>query len=627
VLTTILLFQSTNPNQGIFLLSLFRERKKTMTLARNITVHSWSKKGWKKSQQVDPTYDSPRRRMPYCKEEFDFHQPGNLEFVQAAQEEIQTGRYMEIIDSLTQADRQIYEASDVWYIKNGKLGRIVDPISQVYEFGEWGADSSDCDPGQKGKSAIRTFLEDAGIIKPTANLNYMVDEVAGDPSELVDIAFLDKFVFDQEVDEDDDNPTNKTMGDCVPLLSKEIEAQVVILRDKCYERIVSLSNEDAQKEIEEFEKKVEKLIHPYLGMNYCSIGYSAPQMRYVKIFSDTESPQTSAAKDRGQFFYDLLSEANDIRSKDALYGPVGIEGQRDLTKGFYGRIHGMYEHDKAIRNQWSMNDKFDNQGNLVQESAFKRDRKAFICSCRTNGVDEETLRSLLWSWFDRKQVEVIPQFGEDGAITRSGGNYKDSIWKQKRSAAFEELFLTRGQWNCLYKVLDIAKQRIVLEAKPGKEQEEAIAKLKEYFKAVRTLADLERYKRWAKFRKPVMLTVKEGKKDKIVKTLDFTKSVIDSISFSKEHKWWMTVVKKEQEIKRINKLSSLMAKEIKHIVPTNKEEVSTYCECDRTIIQKPFFAAIKHGKGKYFVKCECGKITWLDVVKVSDFQTLVSYEK
>jgi hypothetical protein len=595
-----------------------------MTLARHITVRSWSKNGWKTTEQVDPTYNSPRRRMPYQREEFESHQRGTLEFVMAAQEEISTGRYAEIIDEISQSDRQIYEASDVWYIKNGKLARIVDPITQVHEYGEWGSDNSDCDPGSSTKSAVRTFLEDAGLIKPTANLNFLVDESAGDSSEMIDVAFLDNFVFDHEVNEDDEDHTCKqSLVNCVPVLSKEIEDQVVALRDECFNRIASLSIQDAQQELQEFEKKVEKLIHPYLGMNYCSIGYRAPQMRYTKIYSDTESTQTSAAKEREKFFYDLLSEANDLRSKDDIYGPVLEDGRRDLSKGFSGRIRGMYMHDKEIRATWSTNDVLDKDGVVVEESPFKRQRKAFIHTCRANGVDEETLRSLLWSWFDRSQRDTNPVFDENGNLKTSGAKYKDSIWKQKRSAAFEELFLTKDQWGCLYKVIEIAKKRITLEVKPDKEQEDAIAKLKEHMASIKTLADLERYKRWAKFRKPITKMI-NGKK---VRSLDFAPSIIDRIAFSKEHKWWIAVVKKEQEMKNTLRAGKLMAMQIKHIVPTNKEEVSLYCECDCAILQKPSFATIRHGKGKFFVKCECGRIIWLDTNKVSDFQNLVSYKR
>jgi hypothetical protein len=530
---------------------------------------------------------------------------------------------MEVIDNLSQFDRQIYQSPDVWYLKNGKLCKVIDPISQVHEYGEWGSDSADCDPGTIKKTAVRTYLEDVGILKPTANMNgFSIDENNGDYSEYIDTALLDCFVTEHDGDEDEDYAIQEHSF-CVPSLSQEVEAEVIRLRDECYSDIESLSIDEANLRIAEFEKRAEKLISPYLGLNYSNIGYNAPQMRYVKIFSDTESNQTSAARDREKFFYDLVAEASDVRSKEALYGPMTERGDRDLTKGFFGRIHGMYEHDKEIRVSWTIDNSYDKDGNLVEESQFNKQRKAFIHKCRATGVDEETLRYTLWSWFDRTQKNSSPVFDDNGNLKFQGKNQKDSIWRQQRSDAFQDLFLTRSQWNHIYKILEITKQRIILDTKPTTEQEEIVAKLKEHLKNINTLPDLERYKKWVSFRRPIYMDF-NGKK---TKTLDFEKSMLDKISFKKEHMLWSVLIKKEKEFKNLLRASKLVVKQIKYTVETNKPEVIISCNCDLLVTDVPVFAALKDGNGKYFVKCECGKTIWIDVKSIKDFDNLESYSR
>jgi hypothetical protein len=240
-----------------------------------------------------------------------------------------------------------------------------------------------------------------------------------------------------------------------------------------------------------------------------------------------------------------------------------------------------------------------------------------------NGVDEETLRITLWNWFDKKQREAHSKVDNDGNLAFQSRSQKDSIWRQKRSAALQELFLTRSQWNHIYKILEIAKERIILEAKPTKEQDEIVVKLKEHLKSINTLADLKRYKRWASFRRPEYTTIGKNK----IKTLDFQKSLLDRISFKKEHMLWLVLTKKEKEIKNLSRASKLVVKQIKHVVPTKKEEITVCCECDSTVVATPVFAALRHGKGKYFVECECKRTIWLNVSLIKDFDNLESYSK
>lgn len=594
-----------------------------MSFAQKLKVYSWSKKGWAGREEIDPTYNSPRRRMPYDKVEFDTNRNGSVEFVLDAQEEIQTGRHMEVIDSLSQADRQIYQAPDAWYFRNGRLCKIIDPITQVYEYGEWGSDCADADPEVSKKTAVRTYLEDVGLLPPTANINgFLVDETHEDYSEYVDINMLEAFDFAKDVSDDEEVHTS-AITSLIPALSPEVEAQVIALREQCYEDIKNLAVDNINSRIAQFEKDTEKLVAPYLGMNYLSIGYNAPAVRFVKIFTDTEPDQVSCARERKRLFSDLVAEANDISSKNALYGPLLEDGTRNFGKGFVGRIAGMYQHDREICKAWSVNDIRDDKGVVIEESVFSKHRKAFIQEARERGLDEETLRATLWNWFDRKQQSFLPEYDEDGVLDSKGANYKDSIWLQKRAEALKDLFLTRAQWNHIYAIISIAKDRFKLQTNPNKEQEEAVAKLKEHIGGIKTLPDLERYKRWASYRRPVSIQV-NGKK---VPTLEFEKSLLDCISFKKEFMWWRALVKKEKELKNLKRMSRLAYSKALHIVPTQKKEVTIYCNCDSPVIQKPYFAALKHGKGKYFVKCECGEIHWLDTDSVKDFQKLESYQR
>jgi hypothetical protein len=144
---------------------------------------------------------------------------------------------------------------------------------------------------------------------------------------------------------------------------------------------------------------------------------------------------------------------------------------------------------------------------------------------------------------------------ENGKVIK-GRKCKSSLWDRERTKAFNELYLTKEQWNAVYKMKDIILARIKMD-KDGhtKDRNKAIEILRKEFKEIETLEDLQDYVKNAHHRvwsKKIISSRSVPKKIKLtnggtktistlkkveVNSYNFEPSLIDRISIKDEQNW------------------------------------------------------------------------------------------
>jgi hypothetical protein len=640
----------------------------------------WTKHGWVQSaltQEEKKSISSVRANMPYQQEnmEFEVSHRNDLSVMTDIQQTIQVGNTLLALDDLPYAIQHMLREEDKWHISNGKLFRIVDPITQAKD-GEWGTDKSlaDQDLLQEHDSIARQYLQMIGLLDPEASEEACADILGSlsenDNGELLSTSSLMRVDVSldrvgqvapeiEEYKEDfdglevldgpvsnDNTETNYDSDDyevgqhlSVPLLpeiSSELMARVVAIRDEWLPRIKAAKSEEEREVasivMEQFldntleSELANKMDSPWLGYQY-----SPPRRKHEFIQIGSESYLTVAAEDRKLLFKKLLSEASSCKSKVDLYG-------EDQRHGFFGKIRKMYSHDRDIAREWSIKDTL-NQDETVTLSAFSLARQNFIDVWRTNKKgDEEKLRKATYVFFDRVVGEYPAEFDCNGHLVKASYKEKDSRWRQERTEAMKDLFLTKSQWNSIYAMLDLVKKRIDLNTKPTEEAKKAAKILQEKFTSIDNLSDLTAYRIWAtkrNWKKAYYETIShrpDGRK--YVKTMSyvtdqFEPSMIDRISVINETRWFAGLRRKENFLKQRIKLFAHLETVIKEIIPMDLPEISVACpgrtlvkdeeakrfvekNCDCMAIGVPQFAVLQDGKGICFVQCEeCGHKVWL----------------
>lgn len=343
---------------------------------------------------------------------------------------------------------------------------------------------------------------------------------------------------------------------------------------------------------------------------------------------DKESDLTEAATQRKDFFYKTFQEAIYCRSMNDLYGPIVVEEfiagdgttqtRRGRPGGFSNKVRNMYQHDKALNAEWSLTDTKN------APSAFSVQRKELVIRLRDEGKDEESIRKTVFAWFDREAGKVESEYDKAGNLKAGGKKWKDSIWRQQRTQALKDLFLTRAMWNSVYKMINLQKTRIKMTPGSSPNERKAVELLQKHFERVQNLSDLKAYRQWAEKREFIW---KEKKKvwydDKALKhtmldykwnTYDFNLSILDNLSIVNVNRWWKSVLKKERFLrgklelfKKFDELSSLVCE-------SDMREICVPCPhlgCEGMAIGKPKFAKLEGDRGHMFIECECGKNVWL----------------
>ena len=616
-----------------------------------VKVYSWSKHGWAAKEatpEKKKQLTSVRCRMPYVPEEFNDTRPKapDLALLSEATNQIQIGTADDAMDNLPNYLKQMLRAPDVWHIANGKIMRIVDPITQAKD-GEWGADNTegDIEVLDDNRSAIRMLLEDCHVVKADDSteeyqdiMGQLLETNNGEiipSSPMVRANIGVQFVGEEDETADDNYDTDDTYvtqfvepTPIVPQISDSVLEQIQSVRDEYLGLLADVKDEKEQEVLMlTMEQKIDSIasreLCNKLDSPYCGYKYSPPRRKHEFIISGQESHLTEAAARRVKFFYDLMSEATSCKSTEALHGPIVEEiyidewTQEEKVRkgrpgGFMGMIREMYQIDKELACTWSMNG---------PESEFNVQRQEFIRALREKGKDEETVRKSTWAWFDRVQG-TVPAVYKDGRLVQESKKWKDSIWRQKRTEAMKDLYLTKAQWNAIYKMVGIQKERIKLNYHTDENERKAIDILQKHFKRIETLKDLSAYRKWAKKREFIYKSEyktyidEDGKERKQLvskwNTYDFKRSVVDYLSTKNANRWWKGLLRKKKYLENKLALFNKLDESIKSVEDTGIEAslVCPYSNCDNMAVGNLIFAKLEDDKGHLFVECECGKKVW-----------------
>jgi hypothetical protein len=627
--------------------------------ARRGAVAVWTRNGWvKKAIEAEQAERFSRLRSRINTSfENDFEGTrGEMDLIQDVQNEVMYGSPGLLIDQLPNALRNLMECGDTWHIVNTRLFRVSDPISQVHETGDWGTDQDDADLDvfSEAVSTSRMFLEEAGIIpsdSPATEVTDILGAVA-DGVEVPESPYFQRADIDIDaisiipteyddgiegemlsISQDTDDVGGENEDTVVYRQYDGLMAQMPVLPDNVlarihdiraeYEQLISKARSENEKELVTlyYEQALDKAVNAHLtypiNSPFCAHRYQPPRRMHRFIPTPKDSEVSAAAEERVRFFYQLFGEAASCESMDDLHGPVSIDsrttidslpnpnyGKKHRPGGFMGHIRSMYQHDKELALAWSIHDKVDKDGNLIRQSALNMAREKFIREWRENQKgDEEALRVALWVWFDREARDVAAVYDErTGRLISSAKKYKDSIWRQKRTKAFQDLFLTRMQWDAIYSMVEIIKQKLKIEfTTEPHERHQTMELLAEYFSKVTNLADLQSYERWASKRR-----ISNGK---------VTPSKLDKISVLDEAKWKQSCVKKRRHLVGRLVLYNQLRAQVKSSKNTKMQDVALVCpdpKCNCMAIGQPVWYELEDNCGLLGVPCDgCGKVIWM----------------
>jgi hypothetical protein len=637
------------------------------------TKAGWVNSGWKKIEVAKEEKEKYKKRPTVINDVTYSFPKTEMDMFQDIQNEIQYGLADVAKDRLSFGMRQIFESTDDWHItKANKLFRIQHPITQAKE-GQWGSDTSEADLNilEDQPTIARIYLEQSGLISLSATQEQIADVFGSiEAEETVDKGIQETgfgtrmdidinristtpeeataYIGEEELEEDmeffeTEEEEIATFSDprmvktALPVLPDEVLKRIESIKKEFDEFILKVKDDTEREQLNViFEKAIDREINPYITFSInsplCGRGYSAPKRKYDYIDIANVSESTIAANERINFFFDLFNEAADCSTFYDLFG------NRTTYNGFYGKIRNMNAHDKELSNKWSILDRKDKDGNVIL-SALSKARFEYINKWRQEEKgDEESLRLSLWALFDRVASDSSAKYFE-GKKVQSRRRYKDSIWRQKRTVALQDLFLTKAQWNAIYNILGIVKNRIALNNSSSKERTSTLTKLKDYFIKVQNLSDLDHYVQWAKKRKfiykqPTGFRVKEKDGYKFTveepignkyNTFVFKPSLLDRISTNDETIWRKAVSNKRKFLLQQLFLFNEMSKNMTSVEETDLPEITVACHdhrCDCMTAGKPQFAKLDGDKGQLFILCAehktkynktlgCNKPIWL----------------
>lgn len=340
-----------------------------------------------------------------------------------------------------------------------------------------------------------------------------------------------------------------------------------------------------------------------LGLDspYVGAGYKPPQPRWQKILQETPPYSAFCAERRRDYAEALHAEAKNIRSMRELYG-------EDRQGGFYGKIRGKNAEDKEIALAWSERPRrvkhVHPDGSVTWEtlpSMFHVKREAYIERLKAMGMTERDIRRKLWHWFDRRggRKDTVyrhqmrcPRCGR--AFTKNapmsailelqcpqckrgrckclhsqiamnskgepltGKTTDDSVWRQRRSEAFQELHCTYPQWTTIYQQCEIQKRRIRMGERITQDRTIAINAVRALFLDCETHSELRQFR--FEIYKQEVATSDDKETNENEKPLNRFKagdilkpSLIDRVSFGDEDRIMFAFRKRWKEIADANR--------------------------------------------------------------------------
>jgi len=502
-------------------------------------VYSWGRKGW--NSQEKEIKSNVRSKIPYKQAEFINDGKSNLSKLASISDEVQLGSPLEKIDDLPQALRMVYESPYDFYLTgNGKLFRVVDPVTQAYAYGDWGADQDEADEDilEDKQNTLRRYLEQSKVIEPTSSTETMFDA-------------MDYIISnDLQIENDGQIISNDSVGTILPEISEE-KVEAVQKAQVTYKENLSKTDDPKQKELLTlaFEQALDSILNKEMVLNlsspFTANRYSQPSKRFEILLSEGHSDLTEAKQEREKFFIDLFKELSDCDSAEALYGPVNpIEGGRCFEDGILYRISKMYYHDKEICTDWSINPILNADGQVEKDSAFNIQARKYLKELRSKDLDEETIRRRMNARFFNTNHTIPAEYDDNGDIISPTIKIKDSWFHRNRARALKNLFLTKAQWAGVYQLIDLVKARAKV-ADVTEDERKAAIELKEKLDTCETLKDLGEYRKLSEKREFIYASNEDGVK---FNTYRFTPSLVDRLSKINEQRWWKEVIKKHREL-------------------------------------------------------------------------------
>jgi hypothetical protein len=230
-------------------------------------------------------------------------------------------------------------------------------------------------------------------------------------------------------------------------------------------------------------------------------GYRASESGYKRVDSSFSQDGSIMAEVRRQNFNQLFHEMTMCRTKRDIWGiPNNKEdGTVEFTGGFMAKLRKLYAVDKELWEDWSPAKK-----KAARTEFIKTWRNEFWNGNNGKGnplKDEVSLKKNLYFRFDMTAIDELDEYSKTAKKVIKGKKRKPSLWDRQKAKAFNELHMTRDQWSTIYVMKDVMLHRIAMD-KDGFDdiREEAIQELRNGFKAIETLEDLQLYSRQAHHR-------------------------------------------------------------------------------------------------------------------------------
>lgn len=617
---------------------------------------SWTKNGWRSTgREVIP--DNAQKHTFTLPEEFKVQcLNSEVKLITEAGEEILFGRHSDKIDQLPHSVRQILDDGEEWYVSGNKLFKATDPEEQVREDGNWGFDGEDLDSFSfsKAKLATRTIIEETGLLPPIESNDDLLATVEKD-NQTHDLSpFTRTSVNPDNIGKCDNSPIffEKEKLSSVNFKTSELENQTNVdfrnpiwnlptLREETQEAlenvlqqyesaVATLSKEDDSSHVT-LRIQVEEAIHDLIYSEtvnridspFCAFKYSSPKKGYKFIPGDYVSKLSEKKEEREKFFESAFLKILRCQSMDELFGPVVPDannpGRMKRGGGQYGLLREYYQKDKSTISNWSITNRHDDNGVLLQESQFNTQRNQMIQFLRGDNKDEEYIRKTIYRFFDKEEYRAPAEYSmKNGRKTLKTEkiSWGDSIWRKKRTEAFSELSMTKAQWDATYWALDVIRYRFNLDKSTERTEIEKGKKelINKAFMKIRDLLDIDTFIKWLNKRKKIII-------DPISKSnvLTFEKAPVDYLTIPEERKLRekLNIAENHFQIQyfKTTKLSretegqeeiSLLLPEVSISCPHINKETNERCGCSVVGIPK-FVQTEKDGKGYLFLRCKAEK--------------------
>ena len=286
-----------------------------------------------------------------------------------------------------------------------------------------------------------------------------------------------------------------------------------------------------------------------LESSYSDIeGYRAPKERVLNVDKKWFNNSIISSCEREERFEELFQELCFCKTKKDIWGTPNeeLDGSVTFSGGFMEKIRPYYNADKEIIKKWSYESKTIARRNFIKEFRGKRKES------NSSKYNEEKLRKALYAKFDMatQDPSIINNEGELSVTKSSQG----SEWNINRTKAYQELYLTKSQWNAIYKMKDIILSRIDMNFKSNSNRDKVIQELRDGWKEIKTREDLLDYvsnavhRKWT-YKKTTVSGEIVSKKDinrkrfSSLNIYEFKPSLIDQISIQDEFNWKLGIRK------------------------------------------------------------------------------------